>query len=200
MKGLFKLKALLFYTKLIGLLGWLEAFGILCILLAAIFLQYYLHELPCPLCSLQRVGMLLVATALFFNLRIKRRIAHYMMANLAALLTAIIALRQILLHINEPIGQGYGGRVFGYHLYTWVFIFSVVIIIYNSFISCFFQQFLHKPLYYQGKLGRYMVIGLICLLIFVAILNAIGVYLECGLSQCPDNPVIYKILTFSNSR
>ncbi len=140
MKGLLKLKIYL-YTKLIGLLGWVEAFGILCILLAAIFLQYYLHELPCPLCSLQRVGMLLIATALFFNLRIKRKIAHYMMANLAGLLTAVIALRQILLHINDPIGQGYGDMLLGYHLYTWVFIFSLLVIIYNSFTSCFLLQF-----------------------------------------------------------
>ncbi len=197
MKGLLKLKIYL-YTKLIGLLGWVEAFGILCILLAAIFLQYYLHELPCPLCSLQRVGMLLIATALFFNLRIKRKIAHYMMANLAGLLTAVIALRQILLHINDPIGQGYGDMLLGYHLYTWVFIFSLLVIIYNSFTSCFLLQFFHKPLYYQGKLGRCMVVGLMYLLLLVAILNAIGIYLECGLSQCPDNPVTYKIFMLNH--
>lgn len=184
-----------FYNEIFGLLVWLEALGICCILLVAIFLQYYLHELPCPLCSLQRIGLLLIATTLFFNLRAKRKIVHYMMTNLAALLTATIALRQILLHINDPIGQGYGDILFGYHLYTWVFIIAVLIIVYNSFISCFFVQFSYKSLYYQGKVGKYLVSILLYLLILVAIVNAIGVYLECGLAQCPDNPDTYKIFT-----
>ena len=191
-RWLFKKK---FYTELIGLLVWLEAFGILSILLAAIVLQYYLHEIPCPLCLLQRIGMLMITVALFFNLKIERKVVHYMLANLAALLTAMMALRQISLHINDPMGQGYGDVLLGYHLYTWVFILSVLIIIYNSFIACFFKQFIHKPLYYQGKSGRYMVLGLIILLVLIAVLNAFGVYLECGLSQCPDNPTTYKILT-----
>lgn len=190
-----KLLSASFYTRTIGLLAWVEAFGILFILLTAILLQYYLHEIPCPLCLLQRIGMLLIAVSLSFNLRIKRRIVHYMMANMAALLTAIMSLRQILLHINDPIGQGYGDILLGYHLYTWVFIITLLIIVYNSVVCCFSAQYSHESLYFQGKGGKYIVGGLLCLLIVVAIINACGVYFECGLSQCPANPVVYKDFT-----
>ena len=179
---------------IIDFLAWLECIGVLFILIAALFFQYHLSEIPCPLCLLQRSGILLIATALLMNLRYKRKIIHYMFANIAALLTSIMAARQILLHINDPIGHGYGNMFLGYHLYTWVFIISLIIIIYNSIIVCFSEQYYHHSLYFHGKLGKLIVNITLLMLILIAAINVAGVYFECGLSQCPDNPTSYKLL------
>lgn len=178
----------------VGILAWSECIGVLFILLAALFFQFYLNEIPCPLCLLQRLGILLIALPLLMNLRYKRKIAHYILANLAALLTAGIAARQVLLHINDPVGQGYGDLFLGYHLYTWVFIISLIIIIYNSVMACISEQYYHSSLYFHGKIGKYMVNIALTMFIGIAVVNAIGIYFECGFSQCPDNPVHYKLL------
>lgn len=95
------------------------------ILLAALTVQFAFGELPCPLCFLQRIALMLCAMGPLYLLMQNRRapLTHRDLAIaggmsvLAALLGASISTRQILLHIL-PGDPGYGGTVLGMHLYT----------------------------------------------------------------------------------
>lgn len=175
-------------NKGIKLLNIIDVIGIAIILLIALALQFFLKELPCPLCLLQRLGLLGMAFGFLLNIRFKPRPIHYSLSLLAALLTGFIALRQIALHV-VPGSGAYGDPFLGFHLYTWVFILSVLQIIYISIILGFFNQYLinYEPDHTVALWGKIA----IALLLFVAIDNAIVVYFECGLQSCPDNPVAY---------
>ena len=100
-------------------------------LLGAFGIQLLMHEIPCPLCLLQRVGMLGVAVGLMMNLRFGIRPLHYGISIVSALVGAAISTRQILLHIVPSADgiTGYGDAVLGMHLYTWalvVFLASIL--------------------------------------------------------------------------
>lgn len=169
----------------------LECLGILVVLLVACLFQFYLHELPCPLCLLQRVGFVAIATGLLFNLRFGLRPAHYTLVLLGALFTAAVALRQIALHVIPGTGY-YGSAFLGFHMYTWSFILSVVIILYTCVLLGFNVQYQSEPP--KGHWTR-KVAHLCFVLVFCVILvNAVSVFLECGIGQCPENPSDYKVL------
>ena len=155
-------------------------------------------DLPCPLCLLERLGMFAVIIGLVMNLRLGLRPLHYGLSISGALLGMAIASRQVLLHINDPVGGGYGGTVFGLHLYTWALIVFV----------CFLAG-AAVLLMIPGGLGRedespgegaswassrparaatYAALG-------VCALNALLAFMECGPGQCPDNPVGYWLFS-----
>ena len=99
------------------------------ILAGAFAVQFWLGEPPCPLCVMQRIAFMLVGLGLLHTLLrthtaglTSRSIAVGQgMAIIGALLGALAASRQILLHIL-PGDPGFGSPVFGLHLYTWCFI------------------------------------------------------------------------------
>jgi disulfide bond formation protein DsbB len=99
------------------------------ILAAAFAVQFWLGEPPCPLCVTQRIAFMLVGLGLLHTL-LRTRTAGLTsrsiavgqgMAIIGALVGALAASRQILLHIL-PDDPGFGSPVFGLHLYTWCFI------------------------------------------------------------------------------
>ena len=87
-------------------------------LAAAFAAQLVLGELPCPLCLLQRVQFAMLAIGPILNIRHGPRPSHYAASLLTAALGAVVAARQILLHIL-PGDPGYGSALFGHHYYTW---------------------------------------------------------------------------------
>ena len=99
------------------------------ILTAAFAVQFWLGEPPRPLCVMQRIAFALVGLGLlhillgaYTTILTTRLIAVGQgMAIIAALLGALAASRQILLHIL-PGDRGFGSPVFGIHIYTWCFI------------------------------------------------------------------------------
>ncbi|MCH9690705.1 MAG: disulfide bond formation protein B [Gammaproteobacteria bacterium] len=177
--------------KTIVLLNIIEILTIAFVLTMAFVLQFVLHELPCPLCLLQRVGFLGVSVSLLLNLHFGIRSSHYSLALLFSLFTALVALRQIFLHIVPGTGT-YGISIFHYQLYTWSFIVSILIIIYSSIIlGCNVAHKTHTkhPARWHKLLAKYTFTVIVLLLLA----NTINVVLECGFVQCPDNPVEYKI-------
>ncbi|MCL1125959.1 disulfide bond formation protein B [Shewanella surugensis] len=182
---------LTYLNKGIAFLAWVECIGVILVLIIASVLQFYLAELPCPLCLLQRAAMMLMVIPILLNLRYKRHIFNYTLSSLAALLLGGIAMRQVLLHINDPQGSGYGNTLLGFHLYTWVSIMAVIVIAYNCIVSSALREYKAPSLYYQNQLGKRVVSITILLFIVTALLNVITTYSECGLQQCPDNPTHY---------
>lgn len=172
-------------VRLFIFLNVVELLGILGVLALAIAFQFILHELPCPLCLLQRVGFIGIAVGLLLNLRFHCRPAHYSLTLLSALFTAFVALRQIALHIVPGTGA-YGYPILGLHLYTWAFIFSMCILIYTTIILGFGVQYESLHL----KKPTWKTIKHICFVMVLAIIlaNGISTFFECGLKQCPENP------------
>ncbi len=101
--------------------------GILIVLGTALVVEFSYKEEPCPLCLLQRVAFLNIGIALLLNLRYGNRVSHWAMVILSGAAGAAVSIRQILLHITDPVG--FGSPLMGLHLYTWSFIgFAIAII------------------------------------------------------------------------
>src|SRR5436190_17042819 len=96
----------------------LGLYGIALVLLVAFGAQLLLHELPCPLCLLQRNQFAMLAIGPILNIRFGPRPSHYGLTLLTAAAGAGFAMRQMLLHIM-PGDPGYGSALLGYHYYTW---------------------------------------------------------------------------------
>lgn len=184
---------------LIKLLNIIDLVGICIVLLVALVLQLLLHELPCPLCLLQRLGILAIGFGFLLNVRYKIRPKHYGLVLLAAILTGIIAVRQMFLHIVPGTGA-YGEAFLGLHLYTWVAIFSLIVIIYTSVILSLPEQYCtlrHEMTAEEQKLSQLdKCLGHLAFILFLTtiILNIVFGFLQCGFQRCPEDPTDYKLL------
>ena len=173
----------------------LDIMALVVILVGAFYMQFFTHELPCPLCLLQRLGFLMIGLGFILNLRFGIRPLHYGISLLAALFTVAVALRQVLLHIApEASGvTGYGEALFGLHMYTWSLLFAVGFILWIGFHLLFPKQFSKiqlRPAKWLLRLGYIVCV----ILILFSLLNVIFVFLECGIAQCPENPLHYRYL------
>jgi disulfide bond formation protein DsbB len=166
----------------------LELLAVALVLLMAFILQLVLHELPCPLCLLQRVGFLGVAFGFMLNLRFGLRPSHYGIVLLSALFTSFIALRQISLHVIPGTGT-YGDAFMGLHLYTWCFMVAMLIVISTTLLFSVDRQYqyAHRKNLRWSKLTY----GLFILTALLTVFNIVSLLLECGLQACPDNPIHY---------
>jgi disulfide bond formation protein DsbB len=169
----------------------LGLYAIALVLAVAFAAQLLLHELPCPLCLLQRIQFALLAVGPILNVRFGARPSHYALSLLVAAAGAAVAMRQILLHIL-PGDPGYGSALLGYHYYTWAFIGFAAAIVLAAAMLLFDNQFEHdkaEPVAIDA-LARTAV----WLVIALTALNVIATLLECGFAACPDNPIDYELL------
>lgn len=166
------------------------ALGAVALVLAAAFAaQLVLHELPCPLCLLQRIMFALLAIGPILNIRFGPRPSHYGLSLMVAVAGAAVSARQVLLHIM-PGDPGYGTALFGYHYYTWALIGFIAAIVLIALILLFDEQFAPVPAPLAGGVAHvavWLVIGLVAL-------NVFSTGLECGFAACADNPVVYELL------
>jgi disulfide bond formation protein DsbB len=174
------------------LLNALSLYGVALVLAAAFAAQLVLHELPCPLCLLQRILFAALAIGPILNIRFGPRPSHYALSLLAAVAGAIASTRQVLLHIMPDDG-GYGSALLGYHYYTWALIGFIAAIVLLAAILLFDRQFedddaaLPPTGGLVGQTAVWLVIGL-------TLLNVISTLLECGFGACADNPLVYELL------
>ena len=173
--------------RLINLIALLALLGVLT---GSLDLQILVGEQPCPLCLLQRSGMIGLAVGPIMNLLWGMRPAHYAVSILAAFAGGAASTRQILLHIATPGDPGYGPAVAGFHLYTWAFITFAVGAAGCAALLLFSSQF---SLGDTGVLRRKGALRIATLTIVVwtsvyLIIIAVTVLPECGLGMCPDDP------------
>src|SRR5258708_28148284 len=102
--------------------------------------QLLLHELPCPLCLLQRIAFRVLAVGPIMNIRWGPRPSHYALSLLAAVAGAVFSSRQVLLHIM-PGDAGYGTALFGNHYYTLALIAFAAAIVLLAAMLLFDRQF-----------------------------------------------------------
>ena len=164
-----------------------------CIILSITFGdQYYQHDLPCPLCLLQRSAFVAVGLCLGMNLFIGIKTIHYGLMILSALLGASTSFRQVLLHVT-PGDPGYGHLIFGFNLYMLSSI-AFLIILGLIGIAMLFEQGFNKVL---GKPGA-LTFGVMILFLILILSNGISTFVECGFFACEENPVHYDLLSGHN--
>ncbi|MBU6243719.1 MAG: disulfide bond formation protein B [Actinomycetales bacterium] len=164
--------------------------GLLVVLSGSLFLQFGVGEPPCPLCLIQRSGMIGLAVGPIMNLLWGLRPAHYALSILGAIAGGAGSVRQILLHIADPGDPGYGPAVLGFHLYTWAFITFLV-----GTIGCALLLLWTTPfeagdggVLHQRGIQRWIALSAIIWVGIDALLIGLAVLPECGLGMCPDNP------------
>jgi disulfide bond formation protein DsbB len=170
----------------------LSLYAVALVLAAAFAAQLLLHELPCPLCLLQRILFAMLAIGPILNIRFGPRPSHYALSLLTAVAGAVASTRQVLLHIM-PGDAGYGSALLGYHYYTWALIGFIAAIVLLAAVLLFDRQFEDDG----GALpptGGLFAQGAVWLVIGLTSLNVISTLLECGFGACADNPTVYELL------
>ena len=176
----------------------LNALGMLAVcvvLIGAYFYQFFLYELPCPLCLLQRVGFVAVGFGLGLNLLYGPRPRHYALMLVAAIFGGSVSIRQILLHIVPGTGH-YGSPVLGLHYYTWAGICFFLIIVGTSIMLLSENQYEKGDTVVETERfgGSTLAAGAFFLMLFLGVANAASTLLECGPGICDDPPTDYKFL------
>ncbi|KVC71732.1 disulfide bond formation protein B [Burkholderia ubonensis] len=161
--------------------------GICLAMCIAFYYQLALGELPCPLCLLQRAGLILIGLGFMLNVRFGVRNAHYGLVLLAALATGMIATRQVLLHITPGSGV-YGSALLGLHFYTWAAITAVFTVLFVAVMLMLPRREQPTSPRRVDRLGK---AGIALFFILIAA-NLGSTLLECGYGQCADNPVVYQ--------
>lgn len=153
---------------------------ILCgVLIGGFWMQFIKHEKPCPLCLLQRIGMISVATAATLNLWLGVRIFHYGIALISAVMGGSIALRQIALHVCPGMPK-FGEPVFGISLYTWSFFVFVSSILYVAMLLLVHNPEdakENRPVNVFGKCATFLILSIV-------ILNCVATLAQCGIYTC----------------
>jgi disulfide bond formation protein DsbB len=176
----------------------LNALGLLavCLVLALGFgYQFALYELPCPLCLLQRVGLVAVGFGLALNVLNGPRPRHYAIMLIAAISGGAVSIRQILLHIVPGTGH-YGSPVLGLHYYTWAAITFFLIIAGTALMLLFERQY-EADGDAEARVnfgGRKLPALAFFLILFLAAANMVSAFLECGPGVCADPPLDYKLI------
>ena len=176
----------------------LNAIGLLVVcgvLIAAYAYQFILNELPCPLCLLQRVGLVAVGFGLGLNLIYGPKPHHYGIMLIGAIYGVSVSIRQILLHIVPGTGA-YGSPVLGLHYYTWAGICFYLILAGTAIMLLFEGQYksLRDEPAHDRFGGHQLAKFSFFLMLFLAVGNAVSTLIECGPTVCADPPTDYKMI------
>ncbi len=183
-----------------GLHVWVLAYS--GVMLGAFYMQFVKGEFPCPLCMLQRYGMILSTIgALWIIMQARRgeltrgRYAQGLGMGLIGALAGIsVSIRQIELHIM-PGDPGYGEPVMRLHLYTWAAVtFSIVMLFVGVLLMLSPKAFPAAPS--ADTFGRTISTIIVWIFIVVVAANVIAIiFLEGFAFVLPDDPNSYNLLT-----
>lgn len=159
--------------------------GILVVILSGVVTsafgyQFLTGENPCPLCLLQRLGMIGVATGQLLNFRFGISMKHHAFSLVHCLFGGSVAIRQILLHIclNFPT---FGTPVLGLSLFTWSFLVFVCASLLIIFLMAIYKPNM-QPATSKGIKALHLFAGSFIFLIAVAdIATTLNI---CGLGAC----------------
>jgi disulfide bond formation protein DsbB len=182
-----------------GLHAWVLAYTV--VMLSAFFIQFVKGEFPCPLCMLQRYGMILATLgALFVIMQARRGVlttARYAqglgLGLIGVLAGASVSVRQIELHIL-PGDPGYGEPFLRLHLYTWAFVTFVIVMIYVGVMLALMPRGIPRAPA-EGTAARTVSTVIIWVFIGVVAANVIAIiFLEGFAPVLPDDPDGYTLI------
>ncbi len=154
------------------------------ILTAAMVLQYYGNEIPCPLCLLQRVAMFGVCFGIIMHFRHGYSARNDGVSMLFALFLLIVSARQTLLDIYPRPGHSYiGSAVLGLHMPVWsiVIAFAILLAFAVKFAILGGQHLRdRRPSPALGRLAKLLSLYVVA----IALINFGSVILQCGADAC----------------
>ncbi len=154
------------------------------ILTAAMVLQYYDHEIPCPLCLLQRVAMFGVCFGIIMHFRHGYSARNDGIGMLFALFLLIVSVRQTLLDIYPRPGHSYiGSAVLGLHMPVWSIVIAVAILLaFAVKFAALGDENLRdqQPAPALGGLARILSLYVVA----ICLINFGSVILQCGADAC----------------
>lgn len=177
------------------------AVGYAFVILGAISTQFIgAKDMPCPLCVLQRMAMMLIGISAVWVIGLAKKkqlsvyayVRAYGLMILAAMLGIVMSTRQIFLHIL-PGDPGYGGTVLGLHLYTWALVTFFVTLIYAAVM--FTVEDATFPIAPTSKSALRLSDILVWIFIAVIAINVVLIFFEEGFNWVlPDDPTRYELL------
>ena len=165
----------------------LALLGVCGSLAEAFYYQIFLNELPCPLCQLQRVALILAGIGMMLNMRFGPSAVHYAIILASAMGGAVASGRQILLHI-APGDPGYASTLFGLHFYTWGLISFVIMMVFCAAMLCIDRNNM-TALFKKTMSG--ITASVLVLFLALAAANTVSSVMVCKFGSCPDNPTAY---------
>jgi disulfide bond formation protein DsbB len=150
------------------------------VLVAAFGVQLFMGEQPCPLCFLQRLGMVGAAIGLVMNLRFGIKAKHYGLTLLSCVLGAGVAIRQTVLHIC-PSEPSFGMPVLGLSLWVWSFLVFVCTILAVAILLFLFESNAPEEKIQKMNWFSKISVWILALVVFFNILTALHL---CGLGPC----------------
>lgn len=167
-------------SRLVPLGNALWVLVLLSVLLGSLYIQFFIGEEPCRLCTWQRMTMFFIMTVLLLNLRFGQSTLNYGLIILFSLFGSTVSIRQILSYII-PGNPGFGPAVFGLHTYTWALLVFACSILASAIILIIGtgekgNEIKIKPIFIKGLFGMAMATTLT---FSIATLN------QCGLDACP---------------
>lgn len=168
-------------------LNLLALLGVCGSLVIAFAYQIVLNEIPCPLCQLQRVALILAGIGMMLNIRFGPSAVHYALIIFSALGGMTASTRQVLLHL-APGDSGYGSALVGLHFYTWGLISFLCMLVFSAIMLCIDRN--------QMQVARQVTarsLTTLVILVFLALIaaNTVSSVMVCQFGSCPDNPTTY---------
>lgn len=172
------------WQRNINALAILALFGVL---LSAFGVQFLEHEEPCPLCMLQRIGMIGVASSLLLNIKFGMHTSHYALALLSSLVGGTVALRQISLHVCPGFPE-FGMPVLGLSLYTWSFIVFACSILGVAILLFLMDVKSAEEARVEAEKHPWNALTTVALFAILSITaaNIFTTYMQCGFGPCQD--------------
>ncbi|QIW09813.1 disulfide bond formation protein B [Francisella sp. LA112445] len=127
------------------ILSAIEVIVITAIIIIDFYFQFSMYNMPKPisLILLQRMGLLAMGFGFLLNTHFHIRPSHYAYSLLATVFTLLVSLKIISIHMLDPIGIG--PKLFGVHMYSWVFVISIIYLVYIAIVMSFSGQYdLHQ--------------------------------------------------------
>jgi disulfide bond formation protein DsbB len=152
-------------------------------MLSYAFIDQFLFEgLPCILCIMQRISLVIIGFALVLNIRFGAHSAHYGWGILAAIVGMMVSLRQVLLRV-APGDAGYSPTFLEIHFYTWAFVAFVGLIAGQAILLMLPNR--------EVRSCSFIASTLIVLFMILVFANLTSTLLQCGVGACANDPVQY---------
>lgn len=164
--------------------------ALLLVLTGSLYLQFAIGEQPCPLCMVQRSGMIGLAIGPLLNLLWGLKPRNYAFVILASFAGGAGSVRQVLLHIDNAADPGYGPAILGFHMYTWAAIVFAIATVGVALLLMWDGPLDAKEPGLMAEPGpmRAVALSLFGLVAIYALTIGVSVIGECGLQPCPDDP------------
>ncbi|MDO1605505.1 disulfide bond formation protein B [Lactobacillus sp. YT155] len=166
-------------------------------LIGSVGTQLAIHDLPCPLCVLQRLSMAMTSIGPMYiiiqtlngKIDTEKFATGYGLSLIFSIFGMVACVRQLLLHI-APNDPGFGPAVLGIHFYTWSLVTFIVVIAFCGVNLAFAKYLTPTKDASMQKLGD---LALKLMFFMVVLMFVLMIFQEGFNFKLPDDPTHYQL-------